>query len=115
MGTHLIVLSESIPMNTNMIWFRWFSNIFASFSALGKSSLSIGRVNDDNGDDGFDRMLLMMMTLMLMIILMMMIMMVVIMILNLIWILSFVDHVSSLVMLHQVIFRKVSQITENLR
>ena len=30
MGTHLRVLSESYPMNTNMIGFRWFSRIFAS-------------------------------------------------------------------------------------
>ena len=30
------VLSESIPMNTNMTGLRWFSNLFAS--------LSIGRV-----------------------------------------------------------------------
>ena len=29
-GTHLRVLSESYPMNTNMTWFRWFSKIFAS-------------------------------------------------------------------------------------
>ena len=24
MGTHMIVLSESFPMNTNMTWFGWF-------------------------------------------------------------------------------------------
>ena len=30
MGTHLKVLSESFPMNTNMTGFRWFSKIFAS-------------------------------------------------------------------------------------
>ena len=30
MGTHLTVLNESYLMNTNMIWFRWFSEIFAS-------------------------------------------------------------------------------------
>ena len=40
MGTHLKVLRESYPMNTNMAGFRWFSKIFA----LGESSLSIGRV-----------------------------------------------------------------------
>ena len=28
MGTHLKVLNESYPMNTNMTWFRWFSKIF---------------------------------------------------------------------------------------
>ena len=30
MGTHLRVLSESYPMNTNMTWLRWVSKIFAS-------------------------------------------------------------------------------------
>ena len=47
MGTHLWVLSESFPMNTNTTVFRWFSEIFASlyYYALDKSSLSIGRVN----------------------------------------------------------------------
>ena len=29
MGTHLILLSESFQMNTNMIGFKWFSKIFA--------------------------------------------------------------------------------------
>ena len=29
MSTHLIVLSKSYPMNTNMKGFRWFSKIFA--------------------------------------------------------------------------------------
>ena len=28
MGTHLRVLGESYPMNTNMTWFRWFSKNF---------------------------------------------------------------------------------------
>ena len=28
MGTHLRVLSESYPMNINMIGFRWFSKVF---------------------------------------------------------------------------------------
>ena len=32
MGTHLRVLSESYPMNTNMTGFRWFSKIFAFLS-----------------------------------------------------------------------------------
>ena len=45
MGTHMKVLSESFPMNTNMTGFRCFSKIFASLHALDKSSLSIGRVN----------------------------------------------------------------------
>ena len=43
MGTHLRVLSESFPMNTNMTGFRWFSKIFA-ICASGESSLSIRRV-----------------------------------------------------------------------
>ena len=30
MGTHLIVLGESYPMNTHITGFRWFSKIFAS-------------------------------------------------------------------------------------
>ena len=30
MGTHLRVLSESYPMNTNMTGLRWFSKIFAA-------------------------------------------------------------------------------------
>ena len=30
MGTHLRVLSESYPKNTNMTGFRWFSTIFES-------------------------------------------------------------------------------------
>ena len=33
MGTHLSVLSESFPMNTNMTVFQWFSKNFA-FSGL---------------------------------------------------------------------------------
>ena len=43
MGTHLRVLSESSPIDTNMAGFRWFSNIFF---ALDESSLSNGRVKD---------------------------------------------------------------------
>ena len=35
MGTHLRVLSESFPMNTNMTGFGWFSRIFASL-CLGR-------------------------------------------------------------------------------
>ena len=46
MGTHLRVLSESFPMNTNMTGFRGFSKIFV-FLCLGwKLSLSIGRVRE---------------------------------------------------------------------
>ena len=44
MGTHLRVLSESYPMNTNMTGLQWFSKIFASFCGLDESSLSIGSV-----------------------------------------------------------------------
>ena len=43
MGTHLKVLNESYPMNTNITWSRWISKIFRSF-ALDESSLSIGGV-----------------------------------------------------------------------
>ena len=43
MGTHLRVLSESYPMNTNMTGFRLFSKSLR-FCALDDSSLSIGRV-----------------------------------------------------------------------
>ena len=42
MGTHLRVLNESFPMNTNMTGFRGF---FHS-CALDESSLSIGRVKE---------------------------------------------------------------------
>ena len=45
MGTHLMELSESFPMNTNMTGFRWFSRIFASLCELDESRLSNGRVN----------------------------------------------------------------------
>ena len=30
MGTHIRVLGESFPMNTNMTGFRWFSKIYPS-------------------------------------------------------------------------------------
>ena len=43
MGTHLRVLSESYPMNTNMTGFRWFSKIFVSLCLMDESSLSFGR------------------------------------------------------------------------
>ena len=53
MGTHLKVLSESFPMNTNMTGFRWFSKIF-EFLCLGQNySLSIGRVNPFNATATF--------------------------------------------------------------
>ena len=46
MGTHLRVLIESYPMNTNITGFRWLSKTFTSLSfTLDKSSLKIGRVN----------------------------------------------------------------------
>ena len=43
MGINLRVLIESYPMNTNMIGFRWCSNILCP-CALEGSSFSIGRV-----------------------------------------------------------------------
>ena len=46
MGTHLRVLLESFPMNTNVTGFRCFSKIFAP-CGLDESSLSIGRVKKD--------------------------------------------------------------------
>ena len=36
MDTHLRVLSESYPMNTNMIGFGWFLKIFASLCFWAK-------------------------------------------------------------------------------
>ena len=45
MGTHLRVLSEGYPMNTNMTGFRFFSKNFASLSCALERSLSIGRIN----------------------------------------------------------------------
>ena len=47
MGTHLRVLSESYPTNTNMTGFRWFSKISA-FLCFAKSSLSMGRVKESS-------------------------------------------------------------------
>ena len=44
MGTHLRVLNESYPMNTNMIGLRWFSFFFLRPCALDEGSHSIGRV-----------------------------------------------------------------------
>ena len=37
MGTHMRILSESFPMNTNMTGFRWFTRIFASLCFGWKS------------------------------------------------------------------------------
>ena len=42
MGTHLRVLSESYPINSNMTGFICFSKIFVPYNALDESSLSIG-------------------------------------------------------------------------
>ena len=39
MGTHLRILSESYPMNTNITGFKWFSRIFASLCSGRKQSL----------------------------------------------------------------------------
>ena len=44
MGTHLRVLSESFPMNTNITGFRCFSKTLHPY-ASDESSLSIARVN----------------------------------------------------------------------
>ena len=43
MGTHLRVLSESFPMNTNTTGFSWFSKILRP-TALDEGSLNNGRV-----------------------------------------------------------------------
>ena len=43
MGTHLRVLRENYPMNTNMTGFKWAPKYLPPY-ALEKSSLSIGRV-----------------------------------------------------------------------
>ena len=40
MGTHMRVLSESYPMNTNMTGFGWFSNFFAGVNTLLQVSFS---------------------------------------------------------------------------
>ena len=36
-GTHLTVLSESYPMNTNMTGFRWFSKILVLWTKVAIS------------------------------------------------------------------------------
>ena len=45
MGTHLRVLGESYPMNTNTTGFKWFSKYFFGICALDEGSLSIERDN----------------------------------------------------------------------
>ena len=50
MGTHLIVLTEGYPMNTNTTGFKHFSKIFALF----ERSLSIRRVNTCGGRKQLD-------------------------------------------------------------
>ena len=47
MGTHLKVLSESYPMNTNTTEFKGFSQKSLHHCALDESSLSIGRVKEN--------------------------------------------------------------------
>ena len=47
MGTHLRVLSESYPMNTNMTGLRFPSNFFVSLY-FGRNSLSKVRFNPSN-------------------------------------------------------------------
>ena len=46
-ATHLRLLSESYPMNTNLTWFIQFSKNFLYPCALDESSLSIGRVKSN--------------------------------------------------------------------
>ena len=41
MGTHLRVLGEKFPMNTNMTGFRWFSKIFAFLKAKVALALEV--------------------------------------------------------------------------
>ena len=47
MGTHMRVLDEDYPMNTNVRRFRWFSKTLLPCS-LDESSLSIGWVKVRN-------------------------------------------------------------------
>ena len=49
MGTHMKVLSESFPMNTNMTGFRCFFQKYLHPCALAESSLSIGKVKGEEG------------------------------------------------------------------
>ena len=46
METHLTVLRESHPMNTNMTGLRWLSKVFVFLSALKESSPIFARVKD---------------------------------------------------------------------
>ena len=48
MDTHLLVLSESFSMNTNMTGFRCFLKLFSS--AMGECSLSKERVKGGDLD-----------------------------------------------------------------
>ena len=41
MGTHMRVLSESYPMNTNMTGFRWFSKILVIWTKVASASEGI--------------------------------------------------------------------------
>ena len=52
MGTHLRVLSESYPMNTNMTALGGFQKS-SPLCALDESSLGIGRVNPSNAEATF--------------------------------------------------------------
>ena len=52
-GTHLRVLSENYPMNTNMTGFRCFQRFWHP-CGLDKSSLSIGRVRNACISEGRD-------------------------------------------------------------
>ena len=46
MGTHLRILSETYPMNTNMTEFKMVFKKSLHSCALDESSLNIGRVKD---------------------------------------------------------------------
>ena len=48
MGTHLRVLRESYPMNTNMTGFRWFPKIFAILVHLSKVALALEGLKADS-------------------------------------------------------------------
>ena len=50
MGTHLRVLNESYPMNTNMTGFKlFFKNLIILVHWMKVYSLSIGRLRDNTG------------------------------------------------------------------
>ena len=48
MGTHLRVLSESYPMDTNMTGFKWLSKIFCILVLLRKVASALEGLNQTN-------------------------------------------------------------------